>query len=239
MEKLYTNKDYADKASEANLKSEKLYIHTYEVEYQEDVLDFEEVEVEKQVPILDENGIQQTDDEGNLIYETVTETVQKPIMIDKTQMDEEGNEYTVQVQSSHKVTKTKDVAELIVAPVNYYICYKDNYTDGTVNENFETEQLQKKQEQFEQDFFETSLGFIRRKVTMANGEIKDFLTDLLPSIAMGLQLNQTVKVICYNQPDFTQDTIDFEALQHIENATAAFVQECFVQLNNDFMTLEV
>lgn len=239
MEKLYTNKDYADKAVEANSKSEKLYIHTYDVEYQEDVLDFEEVEEEKQVPVLDENGIQQTDDEGNLIYETVTETVQKPIMIDKTQMDEEGNEYTVQVQLSHKVTKTKEAAELIVAPADYYICYKDNYTNGTVNENFEAEQMQKKQEQFEQDFFETSLGFIRRKVTMANGEIKDFLTDLLPSIAMGIQLNQTVKIICYNQPDFAQDTIDFEALQHIENATAAFVQECFVQLNNDFMTLEV
>lgn len=239
MEKLYTNKDYADKAVEVNNKGEKLYIHTYEVEYEEDVLDFEEVEVEKQVPVLDENGNEQFDEEGNMIFQTVTETVQKPVMIDKIETDDDGNEYTVHIQSSHKETKTKEVAELIVAPVNYYICYKDNYTDGTVNENFETEQLQKKQEQFEKDFFETSLGYIRRKVTMQNGEIKDFLTDLLPSIAMGLQLNQPVNIICYNEPDFTQDTIDFEALQHIETATTQFVQECFVQLNNDFITLEV
>ncbi len=239
MKKLYTNKDYADKAVEANSKGEKLYIHTYNVEYEAEVLDFEDVEVTKQIPVLDENGIERTDNDGNIITETIIETVKKPVMIEKTKTDEDGNEYVIQVQSSHKETKTLGVADLLVAPDNYYICYKDNYTDGIINKNFEEELAAKRQKQFEQDFFETSLGYIRRKVTMKNGETKDFLTDLLPSIAMGIQLNQPVNIICYNQPDFTQDVIIWEELQHIENVTSAFVQECFYQLNNDFLTMEV
>lgn len=239
MEKLYTKKDYADKAAEANETGKQLYIHTYEIEYDVDVLDFEDVEVEKQIPVYDENGIQETDEEGNFLYETVTETAKEPVMVEKTEIDEDGNEYIVTVQSSHKETKTKEIAELLVAPVNYYVCYKDNYTDGTVNENFYAEQMQARQEQFAKDFFETSLGYIRRKVKMANGETKDFLTDLLSSIAMGFQLNQSIQIICYNQPDFTQDVIVWEDLQHIETATPEFIQECFNQLNNDFISMEV
>ena len=41
-----------------------------------------------------------------------------------------------------------------------------------------------KKEQFNKDFFKTSLGYIRRKVSMATGETKDFLSDLLPSISI-------------------------------------------------------
>lgn len=163
MEKLYTTKDYAEKAIEANKKGEKLYIHTFEIEYDTEVLDFENVEVEKQIPILDENGIEQTDDEGNIITETIIEIIQKPVMIDKIEVDEEGNEYIVKAQLSHKETKIKEVAELIVAPANYYICYKDNYTDGTINENLEAEKTAERQKQFEKDFFEISeVGYYRK-----------------------------------------------------------------------------
>lgn len=38
---------------------------------------------------------------------------------------------------------TKDVATLIIAEPNYYICYQDNYTYGEINENLETEKAEK------------------------------------------------------------------------------------------------
>lgn len=104
-----------------------------------------------------------------------------------------------------------------------------------LNPDYEAEQTQKRQEQFETEFFNTSLGYIRRKVTMANGDTKDFLTDLLPSIAMGIQLNQPVAIITYIEPDFTKEFTDLVKYQEIQQATAEFVQECFMQLNNDFM----
>lgn len=98
-----------------------------------------------------------------------------------------------------------------------------------------TEELVKSREDaFNKQFFNTSLGYIRRNVTMANGATRDFLSDLLPTIAMGIQLNQPVTVICYDKPDFTEEVTDWVKYQHIENATAQFVQECFMQLSNDF-----
>ena len=91
-----------------------------------------------------------------------------------------------------------------------------------------------KKEQFNKDFFKTSLGYIRRKVSMATGETKDFLSDLLPSISLGLQINQNISVITYKEPDFTKETIDWEALQEVKTIDENFVKECFIQLNNDF-----
>lgn len=105
----------------------------------------------------------------------------------------------------------------------------------TDTEEYKEEQAQKRQEQFETEFFNTSLGYIRRKVTMANGDTKDFLTDLLPSIAMGIQLNQPVSIIAYKEPDFTEEITDLVKYQEVKQATAEFVQECFMQLNNDFI----
>ncbi len=91
-----------------------------------------------------------------------------------------------------------------------------------------------KENQFNKDFFPTSLGYVRRKVSMATGETKDFLSDLLPSISLGLQMGQPVTIITYNKPDFSKDNINWEDLQKITSATLEFVQECFNQLKNDF-----
>ena len=35
----------------------------------------------------------------------------------------------------------EEVAELVIAPVGYYLCYRDNYTDGTINPNLEDEEI--------------------------------------------------------------------------------------------------
>lgn len=98
----------------------------------------------------------------------------------------------------------------------------------------EEEKTQAKQEQFNKDFFLTSLGYIRRKVTMKTGETKDFLSDLLPVISMGVNSGQIVTVIAYKEPDFTQDVTDWEALQEVKTVTPEFIQECFARLSSDF-----
>lgn len=101
-------------------------------------------------------------------------------------------------------------------------------------EEMEAEQAKEREEQFNKDFFNTSLGYVRRKVSMATGETKDFLSDLLPTISMGVQMGQPVTIITYNKPDFTQEITDWTLLQNVQTVTAEFVQECFMQLSNDF-----
>lgn len=110
------------------------------------------------------------------------------------------------------------------------------YADGELveNHNYEAEQAQEREEQFNKDFFNTSLGYVRRKVSMATGETKDFLSDLLPTISMGVQMEKPVTIITYNKPDFTQDITDWTVFQNVQTVTAEFVQECFMQLSNDF-----
>lgn len=102
------------------------------------------------------------------------------------------------------------------------------------NPNYEAEQAQKREKQFNKDFFNTSLGYVRRKVSMATGETKDFLSDLLPTISMGVQMGKPVTIITYNKPDFTQEITDWTVFQNEQTVTAEFVQECFMQLSNDF-----
>ncbi len=125
-------------------------------------------------------------------------------------------------------------------PTYYALQPYEKLIDGVVTDNteeYEQAQAQSKQNQFNKEFFLTSLGYIRRKVSMSTGETKDFLSDLLPVISMGIQTGQTVPIITYSLPDFTQEltTEYLESLQTVKNVTAQFVQECFLQLSNDFM----
>lgn len=94
-----------------------------------------------------------------------------------------------------------------------------------------------RREQFHRDFFNTSLGYIRRKVTMQDGSTKDFLSDLLPAIDSSVSKGLTVNVIAYDEPDFTHDVEDWTIYQHIQAVTAQFIQECYMQLQNDFMPI--
>lgn len=117
---------------------------------------------------------------------------------------------------------------------------KDNYvvTDEQIiiNPNLENILAQKRQQQFEKEFFPTTLGWIKRKVTMANGATKDFLADLLLSIKAGIELGQNVEIIVYKMPDFTKEpTLEYmESLQEIKIATSDFIQECLFQTVKDF-----
>ncbi len=102
----------------------------------------------------------------------------------------------------------------------------------------DADKIEEREKQFEADFFLTSLGYIRRKVTMSNGDTKDFLSDLLPSIAMGIQLGQPVTIITYKKPDFSKNLTDLTQYQEAKQATEHFMQECFTQLNNDFLPVK-
>lgn len=100
----------------------------------------------------------------------------------------------------------------------------------------DSELKEKREAQFKEDFFLTSLGWIRRKVNMKDGTVKDFLSDLLLPIKAGLELGQKVIIITYKTPDFT---IDFDeeyiiSLQERKEATAVFIQECLMQTVADF-----
>lgn len=91
--KKYTDKDYADKAVEANRENKKLYIYVHD----------EEREETKTIIDYDDEGVPHEKE----IIVIITETV----------------------------------AELLIAETNYYICYQDNYTDGTVNPDFDTNRI--------------------------------------------------------------------------------------------------
>lgn len=133
-------------------------------------------------------------------------------------------------------------------PKEFYNLDKVEYTEDEYvldgdeyvlkDEAWEEKQAQARKEVFTKDFFQTSLGYVRRKVSMATGETKDFLSDLLPTISMGVQMGQPVSIITYKEPDFTTDEIDWVALQEVKTVTAQFVQECFLQLSNDFKPVE-
>lgn len=105
------------------------------------------------------------------------------------------------------------------------------------NPDYEQEQKHKREVEFNKEFFNTSLGYVRRSVTMADGSHKDFLSDLLPVISMGVQGGQTVNILTYDQPPFTEDVEDWTQYQHQVIVTPQFIQECFLQLSNDFLPI--
>lgn len=131
----------------------------------------------------------------------------------------------------NSIEVTQEVYNDFLKNPNKYIYSNDNII---INPNYEQEQAIKRETEFKKDFFLTSLGYIRRKVSMKTGEIKDFLTDLLPTIAMAVNSLQTVNIITYKEPDFTKEITDWESLQEFKIATPQFIQECFNQLSKDF-----
>ena len=105
-----------------------------------------------------------------------------------------------------------------------------------INPDYETQAVSARETLFKQEFFNTSLGWIRHKVNMKDGSTRDFLADLLLSIKAGLELGQQVGIITYKTPDFTQEQTSeyIISLQENKNATPEFIQECLMQTVKDF-----
>lgn len=106
-----------------------------------------------------------------------------------------------------------------------------------LNPDWEEEQAERRETEFNKAFFLTSLGYIRRAVTMADGSKKDFLSDLMPTIKMGLESGVPVNILAYDKPPFDKDVEDWTEYQHQMVVTPQFIQECFMQLSNDFLPI--
>ena len=179
--KLYTDKEYSDKACEANALGKKLIKVQEEREYEVTVLEWEKKTIE--VPIYNE--------EGEIIgYESKeVDDYTKPIMIEV--VDPVTGE-KVWVQKSHQEVRTEIVE---------YLDIVDN------------------PENFERCFFNTSLGYVKRKAFVkGTGEFKDFLSDMLAGMEVGQQIITYTEDL---QPNLVQ-------------VTQEFLDECKAQYNRDF-----
>lgn len=101
-------------------------------------------------------------------------------------------------------------------------------------EEIARQEAEERENDWKNEFFETSLGWVRRIATMKNGNIDNFLTDDLPLLAIALQSGATPKVIVYSTPDFTQE-IDVIALQSYVDVTPQFIAECLQEKQNEFI----
>lgn len=123
-----------------------------------------------------------------------------------------------------------DITELGDVPEGYILVTKvigddikanpDKYIidDGIVREKTEEEKQAEEDAEFNKQFFNTTLGYVRRSVTMKDGSTKDFLTDILPLLVVG------VPVLVY----------DRQLNQTRVQVTEVFINECKQQLFVDF-----
>ena len=104
---------------------------------------------------------------------------------------------------------------------NHRLGYEIRETETALEAwGYTTEELeQQNQEQLIKEFFNTSLGYVKRKVTMANGEVRDFLFNIKPSLKIG------TPIITYNL-DGTQN--------RGVAVTEEFLTECDRQAYFDF-----
>ena len=123
---------------------------------------------------------------------------------------------------------------------DYYVSYEETETEiheilterpGPTPE----EKAEERERQFDREFFYTSLGYVRRTVHMNEGGEKDFLTALLPNLAIALNNGIQSPVLVYSRPDFTEEIYDWTPYQTKTLVTPQFIQECFLQLSNDFL----
>ena len=100
------------------------------------------------------------------------------------------------------------------------------------NPNYEQIKAEKREAEFNANFFPTSLGYIKRQVTMQNGVTKDFITDLIP-LMMDIP---GVPVIVYGKPDFTKEVTEetLIGLQQFVKSTPELIKECREQAIIDF-----
>ena len=139
MEKLYTQKEYQLQAEQANKDGLFLYQFVKEQEYTIEVLGYEKKIVSQDI----------YSEDGEIIgsQEVGIDDLTKPIMVEeKITNPETGVKEAVIVQKHHTETRTKTVVELVIESEGYYVCFKDNYTNGEINPYYEDEKVQKERE---------------------------------------------------------------------------------------------
>ncbi len=138
------------------------------------------------------------------------------------------------VEYNHKLGLKIESAENAVYALEKNEIIKDGIP--VIDENYNQKIYEQRRQQFEQEFFQTSLGWIRRKVSMKDGSKKDFLADLLMPIKTGMEMGNNINIITYSEPDYeiepTQEYM--ESLQEIKIATPEFISECLIRTVQDF-----
>jgi hypothetical protein len=185
--KSYTDKEYSDKACEANAEGKKLIKVQEERPYNVEVYEYKKKTIE--VPVIDPET-------GKPTGETETievDDLDKPIMVEETIINPiTGEEETILVHKHHTETRTEIVEYL---------------------------EIVNNPENFQRNFFNTSLGYVRRKpFVKGTKEYKDFLSDMLAGMEVGQQIITYAEDL---QPNLVQ-------------ITQEFLDECKEQYNRDF-----
>lgn len=164
--------------------------------------------------------------------------------IDVPDYDEDGNSIIIEYEDTETVIDYDEEGNPIGSHEITVIKHKQQTHKETVtvkvlvlNPDWEEEQAARREADFNKAFFNTSLGYIRRAVTMADGSKKDFLSDLLPVISLGVQGGKSVNILTYDKPPFDVDVTDWTEYQHQVVVTAQFIAECFNQLAIDFLPI--
>lgn len=145
--------------------------------------------------------------------------------------------------SNQQMNSSKVTSYAVEEQVYYdYIAYPEKYKveNGkiVVDEEFLEELKITREKGFKQQFFETSLGWIRREPTLADGTVDNFLNNNLPLFAIALSSGMPVVLpVAYKLPDFSKElTEDYmKSLQILnQQITPEFINECMQVKMKDF-----
>ena len=166
MEKLYTQKEYQLQAEQANKEGLFLYQLVKEQEYTAEVLEYEKKIISQDI----------YSEDGEIIGSQKVEVddLDKPIMVEEEITNPEtGEKETAIVQKHHTETRTKTVVELAIEPKGYYVCFKDNYTNGEINPYYEDEKVQRERERI------NLLSMTKREMFLGLYQAKQITPDIL------------------------------------------------------------
>ena len=176
------------------------------------------------VPVVKEEPTENEEvTEGEEVIEEPTENEEPEI---------EYEEVTETIITYTEETRVRDVEE------EYIEAYYEEDPEPEDPEEKKRREEKQRRDYWYANFFQTSLGWVRKKATMKDGTVDDFLTQDLPLLAIGLGQGAEAKVIVYATPDFTQE-INILALQSYVDVTPQFIMECLLEKQNEFKSLTI
>lgn len=145
--------------------------------------------------------------------------------------------------SNEQMNSSKIKSYAVEEQVYYdYMAYPQKYkvenNKIVVNQEFLEELKITREKGFKQQFFETSLGWIRREPTLADGTVDNFLNNNLPLFAIALSAGESVILpVAYKLPDFNKELNEeyMKSLQITNQLiTQQFIMECMQVKMQDF-----
>ncbi len=124
----------------------------------------------------------------------------------------------------------KELGEKIKANKNHFKIINNEIIEKSTEE-IKKEEIEAKEKQFNELFFNTSLGYVKRTVTFKDGKTANFLTDIVPLLEID------IPIITYNKPDFESEELPSQ--NRDVKVTEIFLKECKMQLLQDFWGSEI